>query len=78
MNLTNLDSAEEIIEVFIVHPEESIILSLHVQFFLLISRPSVRLVAPPTFPFKFTPWVPHLNQLNIFSFLVFYLSGFDN
>ena len=41
MNLTNLDAAKEIIEVFIIHPEEAVILSLHVQFLLQISRPRV-------------------------------------
>lgn len=57
----DLQARKHIVEVFPLHPEQTVILVLHAQLILKLLSPAVRVIAPPPSPLEGGPGITKLN-----------------
>lgn len=69
--LADLNSREELSELFELHPEGTIVCSRQSNKSLRFFGPAVRVVAPVAFPFETAPWVSDLHEFDFLSALIF-------
>jgi hypothetical protein len=68
--LANLNSCEELSELFEFHPKRAIIFFGQANLFLCFWSPGVGFVTPSACPLEASPWVTDLNKFNSLSLFV--------
>lgn len=68
--LADLHAWEEIVQIFEIHPEKTIVFGLDLELFLQLGGPAIRLVTPSSLPLEGTPWVSELTEIDSVAILV--------